>query len=808
MLQVVWMYRLGLVFGNAAYATAATLAAFFLGLAIGGWFWGNLSERFRHPLVVYGLMEIGVASTALLWIPGVEFYETNYSLVVTLLGDNRNVLSLVRFVFSTLLLFLPTMLMGGTFPVLAQYVGEVRRQLAVRGTVLYAVNTLGASLGAFLAGFFLLANLGVNTTYTIAVSIAAGIGLVAIFLNYRSFQFIPKSSAPERMISILENESTASFNLGYLQFVTLAFFSGLLAISSEIIWTRMFAQVLQNSVYSFSAILVVFLIALGLGGLLSHVLSRMSLQPRFVLVVLLSLGSLMIGVSPIIFSFLTHGLEYMAVGSSWIDYLSSVFGLSILVVLPPTVILGAVFPFLLKVSPMTHLGPGRFVGKLVLFNSIGSAIGPILAGFFLLDAVGVWGSLKIIAILYGGLTLLVALPYLKAKRMNGVVVPIAVTIGIITLTNPPIVKLRPGENILELWQASDGVVSVVASKENMEMRLDNFYILGDSRSALVEQMQGHVPLLIHPDPKKTLFLGMGTGITAGAALNHGIKRVVTVELVGHVIHAAERYFSHLTNGLFRDERSEIVANDARNYLLGTTEKFDVIVGDLFTPWHAGTGSLYTTEHFRQVKNHLTSGGLFAQWLPLYQLTSEDMEIIAASFASVFPKVTLWRADFSASRASIALIGQEEGSTLNEEVLKRNIKHVVNDLGDSISATTDHMACLFYLGNLDALNQGVLGSTLNNDDRRTIEFKAPISFHQASAGLSNYIVESKLENLLTTLATNLPPEKDPYLANLPPNEIRYVEVGLKYFRYQLLVSAGKEEEAKSVLEQIKQLAPDF
>jgi spermidine synthase len=340
------------------------------------------------------------------------------------------------------------------------------------------------------------------------------------------------------------------------------------------------------------------------------------------------------------------------------------------------------------------------------------------------------------------------------------------------------------------------------------MRLDNFYVLGDSRSILVEQMQGHIPLLIHPKPKETLFLGMGTGITAGASLSHDVERVVVVELVSNVIPAAKQYFSPWVNNLFNDKRVEIIADDARNFLLGSTENFDVIVGDLFTPWHAGTGSLYTVEHFQQVKKRLKKEGLFAQWLPLYQLTPESFNIIAATFASVFPEVTLWRADFSGSRASIALIGQEKGSKLSQEVLKKNIANVVNVKDNASNKPIDHMAGLFYLGNLDALKSRLIGIEVNNDDQRTIEFKAPILTQQANAGKQTYIVKQELENLLSTLATNLPVENDSYLSKLPPSELNYVKVGLLYFRYLQFINEENESEANNILEQIQLLASDF
>tara|TARA_R110001583_G_scaffold34424_1_gene115654 strand:+ start:5882 stop:8455 length:2574 start_codon:yes stop_codon:yes gene_type:complete len=813
-LQVVWMYRLGLIFGNSSYATAATLAAFFLGLAIGGWYLGSASAKFNRPLTAYGFMEIGIALTALLLIPGIAFYETYYASVVMFIDGQRNMLTFLKFVFSIALLLFPTVLMGGTFPVLAQYVGKEHRQLASRGTILYAVNTLGASIGVFLAGFFLLSKYGVNSTYTFAIVLVASIGIMAIILDRlpipRKIESAKNKNQEVTTPSI--HKSTAvlngSVNVSYPQFIILAFSSGLLALSAETVWTRMFAQVLQNSVYSFSAILVIFLLALGFGGLLSHILVRMSFSPKYVLVLLLSIGAIAVGFSPMVFNTLTNELGYLAPGVSWFAYLLAVFKLSFLVVFLPTLIFGAIFPFLLKAAPILNQAPGKFVGKLVLFNSIGSTIGPIIIGFILLDAIGIWMSIKIVAVLYACLAIYIAYAFNFKKNKKWLFLPILGIVAVVVISNPPMVRLAKGDTILKTWQSSDGIVSIVQSDNNIQMRLDNFYVLGDSRSILVEEMQGHIPLLIHPSPTKTLFLGMGTGITAGASLSHDVERVVVVELVSNVISAAKQYFSPWTNNLFNDQRVEIIADDARNFLLGTDEKFDVIVGDLFTPWHAGTGSLYTIEHFQQAKKRLRKGGLFAQWLPLYQLTPESFEIISKTFASVFPEVTLWRADFSGSRASIALIGQEKGVKLNQEILKKNIINVIGPSNNQMNTPSDHMAGLFYLGNFRALKDSQSNVVINNDDFRTVEFKAPILSQQANAGRETYIVENELNNLLTTLATVLPADKDPYLSKLPPSEIKYVKVGLLYFKYLQLTNSGKENEASAILEQIHQLAPNF
>jgi spermidine synthase len=811
-LQVVWMYRLGLIFGNAAYATAATLSAFFLGLAIGGWFLGNASSKFKRPLSAYGFIEIGIALTALLLIPGIEFYEAHYASIVTFIDGQQNLLTLLKFIFSIILLLFPTVLMGGTFPVLAQFIGKEKRQLVNRGTILYSVNTIGAAIGAFLAGFFLISKFGVNYTYNFAIILVLSIGIIAIIMDRFSIgskKIVIQSKDIEDNASIKKPlKKSDSHNINYFQFKILAFSSGLLALSAETIWTKMFAQVLQNSVYSFSAILVIFLLALGIGGLLSHVLAKSSLNTKSVLLILLILGAILVGFSPYIFNILTDGLGYIAPSASWVTYLKAVFKLSFLVVFFPTVIFGAVFPFLLKASPALNQAPGKFVGRLVLFNSIGSTIGPIIIGFILLDAIGIWSSIKIIAIMYGILALYMAFTFNNKNIKRWLLLPLIILIGITTMANPPLVKLEKGEKIIQMWQSTDGVVSIVKTGKNIQMRLDNFYVLGDSRSILVEQMQGHIPLLIHPKPSKTLFLGMGTGITAGASLSHDVERVVVVELVSNVIPAAKRYFSPWTNNLFNDKRVEIIADDARNFLLGTNENFDVIVGDLFTPWHAGTGSLYTVEHFKQAKKHLNKGGIFAQWLPLYQLTPESFEIISKTFATVFPEVTLWRGDFSGSRASIVLIGQEKGSKLNQEVIKKNIKNIIGVAKNGANNITNHMVGLFYLGNLRAIQNRLINVEINNDNSRSIEFKAPILSQQANAGQDTYIVKDELFNLFKILNTNLPADKDPYLTELPVNEIKYIEVGLKYFRYLQLIKEGKENDANILLKQINLLAPNF
>lgn len=795
-LQVVWLYKLGLIFGNASYATAATLSSFFLGLALGGKYWGRKSSQLARPLRLYGFLELGIALSALLILPGFEFYQHIYGDVIQLVGHNKLMLTLVKFFFSLLVLLVPTVLMGGTFPVLSQFIG--RSSLAPRATLLYTLNTLGATIGTSLAGFFLFIQLGVHGTYIVSVCLAGLTGIIAIILDKNiTDQEIQKNQlAPEK--SSIQKSSSISIS----QFRVLAISTGLLALAAETAWIKMFTQVLQNSVYSFSVVLVVFLSSLAIGGAYAHYLVKRSYKIQNVLFFLLLFSAFFVGCTPLVFDYLTDGLTYIGSMSSWIEYLISIFWLGFMVIGIPTIVLGTLFPYLIKSNSTLNLIPGSFIGNMVFLNSLGSAIGPLILGFVLIDWIGVWMSIKMIALGY----LLLAGFLLKSSKMEHaswkIAMPFLASVCILFFTSPPLVKLEKGEQLVAAWQSVDGIVSVIRSNDNIDIRLNNTYILGDAKSALVEQMQANVPLLLHSKPEKVLFLGMGTGITAGAALNFPVNQVDVVEIISDVIPASRNYFSPWTNNLFSDNRVNIVTDDARNYLLGVNEKYDVIIGDLFSPWHSGTGSLYSLEHFELIESKLDADGYFAQWLPLYQLTNENFESIVATFTEVFPTVTFWRADFSNTKPSIVLVGQKPNTIINNELLLRNSKYVVG----KENSDNFHMAGLFYLGNIEAIRSKIEKAPINTDDKRTIEFSAPITTQQARAGQASFLTGLTQVKLYNDLR-KLPIDKDPYLKNLPSKELVFVEVGHLYFNY-MMVKDKDIDKADSIINAIRTLAPDF
>jgi len=792
--QVLWVRELGLLFGNSTYAIATTLAVFFLGLSAGSYFWGRGAASLRAPVKAYAGLELGIALSALLYFLLIDFYHFIYSPIFAAFGDSRLVLITVKFLLAAVVLFPPSFFMGGTVPVMAQCLIRRTDELGKTGSLLYAVNTLGAALGAFVAGFYLPIVFGFQNTYLMAIAGNLVIACGAYLLTRDGTRF---TVAHETDVSPTRYEVEIPSKVQLIGL--LAFASGFTALALEVLWTRMFSQVLHNSVYSFSAILTTFLIALALGSAFAHLLCRLNVSPHGALSVLLSLAGLLVALSPFLFYHLTDGLRYLAAEAGWGDYIRAIFGTAGIVILVPGVIVGSVFPFLLRVAQRSGQSPGRIIGDLVAINVIGAIAGSLMVGFLLIGLTGLWGSIRLIALLY---LLLAILVVNGASRMSFALraAPAAGLVLLITFFDPaelPLVRVNVDENerLLEAWEGSSGTVAVIDRGGDLRIKVNNYYTLGGSGSAQREQSQTHIPLLVHPDPKSVFFLGMGTGITAGAALDHPVQRVVICEMIPEVILASRKHFGKFVNGLFEDERVEVIAEDGRNYLQGTREKYDVIVAELFFPWRRGIGFLYTQEHFQSVRSHLKEGGLFAQWLPLYQLSQDEFSIIARTMLEVFNQVTLWRGDFFTTRPIAALIGHNERRPLDPRSVLENVGRL-----RQLPSTTDRnmpegLPLFFYAGNLSE-NSGIFGKyEVNTDNRPLIEYSSPRTHREEKIGEKIWFTSDSLIDFYNQLAEQLSPQEDPFLSDLSQEHLEYVFAGLSYYKAAAYRKAGKLREAE-------------
>ena len=790
--QVLWMKELRLLFGSTAQATATTLTAFFLGLALGGWLAARMAPRIPNALRAYGWAEIGIAVSALFYFLIAGLYAAMFPALYRALGNAPVSFLLVKFLLGVLLFLPAASFMGATLPFLSQHVVSMRGEMGRSVSALYALNTLGAMVGAYLAGFHLPLWLGFQRTYLFAMAASLLLGVLMLAASRRT------RKAPELDVA---SEERPDLEVGRIRM--LAFLSGVVTLGLEVLWTHMFAQVLHNSVYSFATVLIAFLAALTLGAYVAYRIAQGwgGWKGRSVLAVCLAGGSLLVALSPNVFYAMTRGLSYVGEGKDFGAYQLQAFGLALKVIFLPTVLLGVVFPYLLKESESHARSVGGTVGTLLAVNTLGAIVGSLVAGFVLLETVGLWGGIRCLAAL-GFVGVIAAAP--SAHRR--VLVPVSIGLAVlcfVPIAHPPRLKVdATRETVLQVWEGSSGVTAVIEDDGGRRTKVNNHYTLGGSGAAETERRQGLLPLLLHPHPEAVFYLGLGTGITAGGAMVDPAPRQVTVcEVVPEAVLASRAYFGDYTGGLFEDPRTRILVEDGRTVLRGTSERYDVVVADLFVPWQAGEGTLYSRELYQTIRQRLREDGLFAQWLPLYQMSRREFEIVARTMLAVFPQVTLWRADFSGGKATLALVGSVKPGGIHPEILRDRLLDVKDAqplvaLGDSVSASIPAFL-LGYCGNLTEGRDLITEGPVATDDRPLIEYLAPITHRRVGVKKASWFAGQELMDFLENLQQRVPPEQDPFLGNLTAKEQGYVRAGLLVHKGRVFREAENTEEADKV-----------
>ncbi len=796
--EVLWLKELSLLFGSTAYAASTTLAVFFLGLAVGSAVFGRWSPRLRSPLRAYAWIELGIAASAALYFVLLEVYLQLYGPLYDALVDRPAAFNAFRVALATVVLLPPAALMGGTLPVLGQHLVRRPDELGRHGALLYAVNTIGAAAGAFLAGFVLPLALGFDRAYLLAMAVNVAVAGIAWRLSRVDAHgaALARDVRADRQRRLSQVDGPGSWWL----LAAVAGLSGVFALGLEVLWTRMFAQVLQNSVYTFSTVLVVFLAALAAGSAIANRLCRVRAAPERVLWMLLTLSGLAVAATPFAFHHLTAGLSTLATGDGWLPYVASIFANTMLLLFVPTALLGAVFPYLLRAAEGSPAAPGAVIGRLGALNTAGGVVGALAAGFVLLGSIGLWNSVRLIAA--GYLVLALASAWRGWTTPRARLAPAAATLGALALVGTALdasrltvvdVDVERGETLLATWEGPDGVVAVIERAGYRRIEMNNFYTLGGTGAIEPEQNQALLPLMTHPDPRRVFLLGLGTGITAGAALRHPVERLLVCEIAPDVIAAAATYFIATSGGLFTDPRASVRACDARNHLLGTAERYDAIIADLFVPWRAGVGSLYSREHFEAARERLTAGGLFVQWLPLFQVSRREFDLVARTMLAVFEQVTLWRGTFSPASPFVALVGAVEPTRLDPVVIERNGRHLSGG-APLPDATALAVTLPFYAGNLSAAEGLIPPGPVNTDDRPLVEYLAPVTHREERAGTTGWFDSTELAAFLQRLAASAPPARDPHLALLTAAQRDFVTAGLSYYLGAVANRLGQDAEA--------------
>jgi spermidine synthase len=707
--QAVWLQWFRILFGNTAYAASATLCAFFAGLALGSALFGRVAERSAQPLRTYAKVEVVAAGVALIVPLAFGAYEVLYATLYDTLFEERALFVALKFGLALLVMLPPAVLLGGTFPLLATSHVRDPARLGTQGAMLYAVNTLGAAAGSAMGLLWLPEALGIRGTYGVAI----GLSLAAAALAFSAAS--APLARPSREGSDLE-EDTAPLPL-----LQISFASGFGTLALEVLVIQAAARILDHSVYTLGSVMVVVLLALAAGAFIASYLAG-RVPPRRLLSAALAIEAAMLLLLP-------WALDRQAQLGEYADLLGA---LQLVALLggPPLLVGALVFPLTFELASGASVG--RRVGGLLAANTLGAILGSLAASFVLLDRLGLWPSLFLLGIGYG-VAWILSTGGLRARVVRTAALAAACTAVALSSANPlalPQVALRPGDRLLDVDESAYGVVSVVERPAVRRMMFNNHYILsGAGANHADKERHGHIPLLLHPAPRRALFVGSSTGGTAGAATLHTLDDVVLVELVPQVQQLAELHFNETSRHVYEDERTRVVVEDGRNHLRATSERYDVIVADLFLPWRPGVGSLFTVEHFEAVRARLTARGVFCQWIPLHQYDPAVFETAAATFLEVFPNATIWRSNFSPAAPAIALIGFA-GAPPSEREVELRIGELAQAGVRDRWVTRPAGFWMFYMGALRNLPLDFANAARNRDNWPIFEFQSGRSSQEA------------------------------------------------------------------------------
>ncbi|MEM7244812.1 MAG: fused MFS/spermidine synthase [Acidobacteriota bacterium] len=745
--QVTWVRRLILTFGASHEAVGIVLASFMGGLALGGWLFGRWSERERHPLRLYGVLEIAIGLVALVLPTLLRLVDGIY------VGAAREVegvpisLHVMRVVLAVSVLLLPTFLMGGTLPLLTRLVVAGPREFGRRLSQLYGINTTGAVAGTALAGFVLLPALGVRSSEWLAILLNLAIGVVAILLSRRLPALAVSTSAPEPATPRRSKKGARGAESAWA--LRLAFagtaVSGAAALALEVTWMRGISIVVGTTTYSFTVMLCAFLVGIGLGSWLH------SVRPLETLGVARQLGWVLvtIGVTSLIVCQSIPSLPALsATLNAWLH--SGAGGLrvgttllvSFAVMLVPCTLMGIAFPLAGRARATLRERHGQAVGELVGLNTLGAIIGSVAAGFILIPKLGLQVGMALAACLnlaYGLLVLGLAAPP-RAPRWR---LPAGILLSLAALALPFVLpawdvralaihrnntrgQLVGGEDELDVLYYREGRGSNVSVIEGGGIRailIDGKSVASDSLTDMQhELLLGHLPVLLHPAPRTAAVVGLGAGITLGSVLAHpSIESVVLVEIEPAVVDGS-RLFSHVNDGAVDDPRLTISFQDGRNHLRTSTQLFDVITADPIHPWARGASYLYTGEYYEILGARLAEGGIACQWLPLYELSPENVRSVIATFADSFAHATVWQTAYDA-----VLIGSNQ--PLNVDVAGLADRLAVPSVRQQLTQVglDDPLSLLSEL-TLDPAGIASCCSDVvrNTDDNLYLEFSSPLS----------------------------------------------------------------------------------
>jgi spermidine synthase len=382
----------------------------------------------------------------------------------------------------------------------------------------------------------------------------------------------------------------------------------------------------------------------------------------------------------------------------------------------PTIAMGGLFSHLAQTYCTGRGGLGRALGA----NTVGAALAPPVAGTVLLPVLGSKTSLLLVSLAY----LLFIPPGIRLRRAAWALPVLLAAVLLFGPVDFQFVTLSRGSRVMAHVEGAMAAVTVVGDAAgDFQLRVNDKFVMGGTSSYYSDRRQGQIPLLLHPDPRRALYLGLGTGATFAAVADHPNLEGDGVELIPETIPLLP-FFERSTGNLAGNGRLHIWVADARRFVRATPNTYDVVVADLFHPARDGAGTLYTVEHFEAVRRILNPGGVFCQWLPLYQMDLDTFRTIARSFLEVFPEGSAYLAHYSLQNPIVGLVAggpaRYPGSWMQERILNPSLNAELKRLRLD---TTCSLLGNFVAGSRE-LEAFAGPGPVNTDDRPVVVFEAP------------------------------------------------------------------------------------
>jgi len=751
--EVVWVKYLALIIGSTTAATTVVLATFMGGLALGNHILGKQADLVQNRLKLYGYLEIGIGLYCAISLQMINWGSDLYVSLARASYPPGPTVHLLRVIFAGIALLIPTMLMGGTLPVLARLWVAAPDKTAKGVASLYAINSFGAVVGSLIAGFFLIQKVGISLSILSAAAANILAGLIAVGLNpFVSTKRDSQEPEPEIPSSSLPSGP------GLLPLALLgAFLSGAAAMVYEVGWLRLTALVWGSSTYSFTVMVAAFITGIAIGS----VIARNIAGRRSDLFWIFGLCQLAVAISMLVtiplynrlpYSFARLGNLLVRTPETFRFYQVVVFLCSMSIMIIPTIFQGMALPLITQVASDQLNRLGRSVGRVFSLNTLGTLLGAILAGLVLMPIIGTRHTLEVgvaITLAAAAVVFLRDTHTSRRKRFAGLLISLLAVLFYyafspawdLNVLNSGAFRRKSFHPTFEDYQKYVNQGKIIFQRDGADCSVAVFEwpsAEGPAQRILVvngkadastqgdlptQLLTGHIPVILNAAAKDVLIVGLGSGITAGAVLQHGIRHLDVVEISKEVVEA-EHFFSPYNNQALRDPRLSIIVDDAKTFLRTVPRTYDLIISEPSNPWISGIGTLFTEEFYSEVRKHLNPGGLFLQWVQGYEFSDDLFQTVVATCRQTFPHVSMWN---TMGKDSFLLASMEpiniDLQKAAEEMGKPKVRESLQRVGIS------HLSTLL---SLETMNSQTLAefskfALTNTDNFPVLEYEAPRAF---------------------------------------------------------------------------------